>query len=711
MRESKNFNSGNSSILNRPKTAHLSQSLNKYDQVDNNEIINNKLNNSEVYDIIDQIQHKYDNSSLKPILKDEENQVELISNHKDKLTHINLIESNIEELYEWKTLFNQSRPISAYTRLNSAKENLKAPEKEELTIQERMIMQNPVALIDASNEVIASYIPNYEPESSIPFPKKEGNSILRQSSRSSGEKQSNQKNSSIIRPTSMNGPRRKIETFYFSKDFSNYYNEELKTFAKKMPLVRAKVHVDRSKLNKAMKIIRSQSVEKEFNLKSIRDNNKLLISDQHVVLAGNSGNSRPLLESIYMQLHPDYVENVQKKKYYRNTAKPLGDYTNRENYAVNCRDMHRYQIRAMREESNNKKTSRMGLEYDLYDENDPSVKMFMNLISNAQNVESIIDHNKEAEVDTIDKDREKEQNKDHEQEQEQEIKLDNHHRGRVCINEDDQTERSSIQNNIRPKTGFVRQDASAILKKRLIGSGKKRPMSSQYSNRGFMYISYNPNCKIADINTSHRQYNDLSSFGCSQRNTCDNSIITCEFIPVKCLPTKTSSLIKNKTYQKINQTLKNKREEKKNMNHKCFNEYSKSSSNFFEIAPHITTKFNQFKSYRDKAAQNNTNTDKETTTEYYKLKKNLTMTKSDNWMKVNLIYFNDYIDSNIQPERINVIKAEESNVMNPVNYFNKNAKVYYAKKNNKEPTFSQVHSLKSIRDKKRNASFRNNKDN
>ena len=34
------------------------------------------------------------------------------------MNNINLLEKNYEDLYDWKTLFNKSRPISSYIKIN-----------------------------------------------------------------------------------------------------------------------------------------------------------------------------------------------------------------------------------------------------------------------------------------------------------------------------------------------------------------------------------------------------------------------------------------------------------------------------------------------------------------------------------------------------------------------------------------------------------------
>jgi hypothetical protein len=59
---------------------------------------------------------------IEGLLHEERNHHSIIQKRKEQMDNINLIEqNNIKGLYDWKTLFNNSRPLSQYTRLNKNK--------------------------------------------------------------------------------------------------------------------------------------------------------------------------------------------------------------------------------------------------------------------------------------------------------------------------------------------------------------------------------------------------------------------------------------------------------------------------------------------------------------------------------------------------------------------------------------------------------------
>ena len=55
-------------------------------------------------------------AAFENLIKEEADRIDMINKQKKKLKNINLLEKNIEGLYNWKTLFNNSRPISSYTK-------------------------------------------------------------------------------------------------------------------------------------------------------------------------------------------------------------------------------------------------------------------------------------------------------------------------------------------------------------------------------------------------------------------------------------------------------------------------------------------------------------------------------------------------------------------------------------------------------------------
>lgn len=73
-------------------------------------ITNGDNGNVETHSLIDQ------RSELEKIMNEENERIEFLESQKQKLKQIDLIEKDTEGLYDWKTLFTKSRPITAYTR-------------------------------------------------------------------------------------------------------------------------------------------------------------------------------------------------------------------------------------------------------------------------------------------------------------------------------------------------------------------------------------------------------------------------------------------------------------------------------------------------------------------------------------------------------------------------------------------------------------------
>ena len=115
------------------------------------------------------------------------------------------------------------------------------------------------------------------------------------------------------------------DIFYFSQTFSDYYKEDLKTFSQKMPILKAKIKQDPSRLKSAIKKAHKQTKIREEELNKILISDDLLLNRQEVIIAGKGGNAMPLLKSIYEQIHVDQpIENYKDIKYYYN-MKPLGN--------------------------------------------------------------------------------------------------------------------------------------------------------------------------------------------------------------------------------------------------------------------------------------------------------------------------------------------------------------------------------------------------
>jgi hypothetical protein len=122
---------------------------------------------------------------LKKMISEENKIIELTNKQKEKLKSINLIEGEVEDdIYNWKTLFNKSRPVSVYTEakrelvqnalkqiedINNNRESVLFEEaKENITIcnnnkQPKKVNKKndfvfPIILIDEKEENIKEYI-------------------------------------------------------------------------------------------------------------------------------------------------------------------------------------------------------------------------------------------------------------------------------------------------------------------------------------------------------------------------------------------------------------------------------------------------------------------------------------------------------------------------------------------------------------------------
>ena len=233
---------------------------------------------------------------IEGLLHEERSHHSIIQKRKEQMDNITLLEqSNIKGLYDWKTLFNNSRPLSQYTRLNKNKnDNVNA--HNENTSNDNF--KFPCVLIDAPNEKFSMYFPKGS------FTHK--------------------KHFNVTRAKSMNAPRDNNELFYFSKELSDYYIDDLKTFIKKKPELKAKKRCESAKLRNMIFKTQKQTIQTD---KMLNDNNSkintlkqksLSISNRDISLAINKKNAKPLIQSIYHQIIEENNNNINKDNEYVN---------------------------------------------------------------------------------------------------------------------------------------------------------------------------------------------------------------------------------------------------------------------------------------------------------------------------------------------------------------------------------------------------------
>lgn len=352
------------------------------------------------------------------MIQEENERIQFIERQKQKLDNIVLIEQNKDNLYEWKTLFSKSRPVSAYVGSNlnykhksnteiltgASDSSTEGESPDQMPKEESEKFIFPLALIDAPEDVVKSFIQN--PKSfngknevlsrtsgSFKLSKSKGflsrkstfTETISNKTKTSGfykrTKFTNQDDdANAIRPQSVFSPRTDNDCFYLSKAFSDYYTESLSDFAKKFPLIRAKVKCDSKGLRRALSQIKkldhyyennSTMQGKQKGTSNFDDD--LVIEKRELNLAGNSKNIGPLLKCVYNQIYPNSVnEEIHKHNLYR---KPKPD-QNKTKANENI------QVKSFLK----RKASFDSIKFETYDENDPDI---VNVFKSDQNLHHV----------------------------------------------------------------------------------------------------------------------------------------------------------------------------------------------------------------------------------------------------------------------------------------------------------------------------------
>lgn len=658
----------------------------------------NSVSSKEKFEFLDSVVGGKQKENFENLIKEEADRIDMINKQKANLKNINLIEKNIEGLYDWKTLFNNSRPLSAYTQLNNQK-------AKKASIDNNNQFSFPVALIDAPPEEVELYIPNpnnYANTANVknnknrPIhfstkQKKKSSKISYAHSRKSSSNVFNRKFSSrslnkdnqhnerqygsnCTRPKSMYSQRLPGETFYLSQAFSEYYNEDLKTFSEKFPLLKAKIKVNPKKLQKALKDIKKQTIIRENNLKKVKLQDDLVLTKQEIIIAGMGGNAKPLLKSIYRQTHPDEHDDFDPRvKYYRNTDKPLGQDNGDTDYSVNDRTKHINEFIKLREEAKGNSRSYKNinemrtaenftrLHLDTYDEKDPHIQMF-NQIQEENEVD--IEANEESKVNDIVVSKKKE---------ELTIKTENDNKVLTTLSQNQTEQTARNDNTVRTK---YKIEATVSTNSNTQNNISNRPMTGMPKanlERPFSTLSNANHKKVISnrpMTTMPRQNNLLS----------DNN--STGFIPTKYLPLRTNSAVPNQTYRKIQNMIKTR---KNNIMLTNLNTDGMFSSDIKRNAfsPSAISEANRFvrerpqTAFENKAIQNRLNELNNNTTQTQW--SNNVITPKEN--KISYVYFNDYIDTTFntgEKKRHDL----EIPYFHPMNVFNKNAKYHYSSSNN-----------------------------
>ena len=691
-----------------------SQSLKNITESEDVEHSSNSVSSKEKFDFLNSVVNGKQKENFENLIKEEADRIDMINQQKSNLKNINLIETNIDGLYDWKTLFNNSRPLSSYTQLDQKKQ------KCETEVQNNYNF--PVALIDAPPEEVELYIPNpnnygknlkntkNKNNHQVTFKNKKKSSNGLTITVSHSRKQScmnlNQKGSSLslnkcngeiieknhnsncTRPKSMYSPRTPGERFYLSKAFSDYYNEDLKTFSEKFPLLKAKIKVNPKKLQKTLKDIKKQTIIREINLQKVKSLDNLALSKQQIIIAGMGGNAKPLLKSIYRQIHPTEHDDFDPRvKYYKNTAKPLGNAYGKVDYSINDREAHINEFIRLRNEANGNipKNSRNNeflnnetdykLKIETYNEKDPGLQIFAK-----------IREENEIDLETIEETKENNKvisklssnlNVEEENVNQQLTNITSDKIEQMTTSENRIKEKLKIEainttnsnsNSQRENTAATKRPQTSIRRM----SETDRPFSSTCSNireNSKPIFGHRPmTSKPTPLKTAS------TGFLSDGYNTGYSST---DFIPVKSLPIRTNSCVPNQTYQKIHKMIQSR----KNSKNLILNEEvlltedlkknNFSPSNVIDVDNYV--KQRPRTAFQNKAIQNKLN----------EINSRAVQTKwtgtKDN--KVSYIYFNDYIDTTFDhgPKKRH---DTELTYFHPLNIFNKNSKYHYSSSNN-----------------------------
>ena len=679
-------------------------------------IINKSKSTIEKLDFLDSLAKGSRKDSFINLLDEEAQRIEKINDQKQKLNNITLKETDIEGLYDWKTLFNNSRPLSHYTRINYKKPII-TEEKEKYDIKSPKILvdlpddkmlyffgkntfddnsNNPKNKNKKNKNIstfrkantnnnfnISSTQSNNDKTQTLKSNRSNSNTKFRASSKiksprsfKSGKKASkNENNHNYIKPISIYAKFDPEDTFYFSNTFSDYYKEDLKSFTKKMPILKAKIKTNSNRLKKTIKKQRIKSSNKEKQLYDMLIKDSLILKKQDLIISAERKNPVPLMKSIFKQENPDAVEIKENIRKYFNTMKPFGNDDGKTDYTKNDRwRLYRELIKFRKgkyfdEENKNENGYYMGKKRKLilsyYNINDPHVQIFNNLnINDKNNINYSFEYKNDTNnLDNINIfenfDNSKHEEKNRSKSVENKVEEKNKEKNKSNVQKVDKNENTSnIKNyNIkkRPRTGFKRSRDINFLKNEKIKSSIKanRPHSSNLRRNNNLTDN-----KLFDL----KDYNELYI----------------DYLPSNRFPVKTSSKVKNTSYNKINEMIKKRY-------------LKKLSSEYFITQP---DNFNNNYNFDNLISTDNSEVNKSIPKPKIRpktaggirtnTKMNINLdninNKNKNEQKCNYLFFNNYINTNYD---LNINNTRQTKgYFAPMNCFNKLAGKYYSSSNN-----------------------------
>jgi len=665
----------------------------------------------EKLDFLDSLAKGSRRDSFLNLLDEEAQRIDKINNQKQKLNYINLKENDIEGLYEWKTLFNNSKPMSSYTRINYKKPTV----TEEIELNK---LKSPKVLVDLPDDKMLYFFgKNAFGDNNDDDKKKKGKNKKGDTFRNSNtitnmnnnnvstlsninknnakhlvssknkpnkiaktnrkdkdkDKDKNKENNNkiteddkahnYIKPMSIYGQFNPEDTFYFSNTFSDYYKEDFKSFTNKMPILKAKVKTNSKRLKKTMAKQRIKSSNKEKILYDTIMNDPLVLRKQDLIISAERRNPVPLMKSIYKQENPDAVEIKEHVKKYYNTMKPFGnddgttDYTKNDRWRLS-REIARIRTGKDDEENKNEidytgKRKKRKLILSYYDMNDPAIKLFNNLHLDENQINNNSFEFKNDGTNSSYNIKFEVINKSFE-----EKNKSNENTSRN-LKKEEKKEIVNYKLKQRPRTGFKQSRTLNLLNNEKV----KRPSSSKRPHSSLARRKYNlSGNKIFDLNDYNELYKD--------------------YMPSNRFPVKTSSKVCNTSYNRINQMLKERQLSRKlisNMNDKYYyfiTQPTISSNHPYETLNSnengkSTVKTNEKRRARPKTASGVRSNSKMGTNS-----DNKSAHSKDSQQKCNYLYFNKCI--NMSHELPNNNDIQYKGYYGPANCFNKLAGKFYS---------------------------------
>ena len=389
---------------------------------------NNPLNKKNAMKLLSQLnKYRRRRYSVEKLISDESDRVAKMEARLQKLKNIDLYEKNsTQNLYEWPMLFNCNTKLNFYYNKNLYKRKKEDVETEKNTINSPVILmdlpedslkkffiyinsgKNNLATKRNASQKIFKVLNSMPTESSNANKYTISNFNISSNNNSKSNYFKDNVQRSIIRPVSIYSVRKPQQTFYFSNEFNDYYKEDFKTFASKIPALKAKVKNKKQFLINEIKKQKFKSEKKERKLYCVTRRNNLIISKDVLIIAGERKNADPLLKQIYDQINPNNQKIKKAIKYYYKTDKPFGSPKGRIDYTVNDRWNSSNEISKLRKNSEKKpknlfssksyrkfgekivfpqNNGKLILSY--YDDNDPHIKIFNDIIK--ENKDKIVE--------------------------------------------------------------------------------------------------------------------------------------------------------------------------------------------------------------------------------------------------------------------------------------------------------------------------------